>query len=878
MILSVSVFRHHLVASVALGRNALIFLAVAIMGSQDLTAQDTWSGPLVAKLEAASLQLRDMGFFPLGAFTTATSTVGSPALINVNLTAGQQYAWGAFCDDDCTDVDLILTDASGTIVDEDVETDSNPVVTYTPQNSGQFQIEIRMVACSTSICYFGLGTWVEGQAAASDLGTTTTEGELAPGDDQLTAGEFYDEIFIEVGEGQHLVADLRSKAFDPYVVAVSPSGTWNENDDFEGASDRARVDLDVSESGQWRIIVTTYAAKESGSYTLDLAVTGQRVASASDGPRLERGDLEKSDETISTGEYADMFVHQGAAGTQFVADLRSDEFDPYLLIIGPDDEKYENDDFEGSAERSVVSFTLPKTGSYRIGVTSYRPGEVGSYTLQLHAGNNVAISAGPRQEQGTLASGDATLSSGEFADSYEIDGLAGQQLSVALSSTAFDTYLMVIGPGEDRAENDDAGSTDRSEVDMTLQESGTYRVVVTSYAKGQTGAYDLVINQDASAAPSPQRDLSQITIGGDASGRLEDGDGTRENGTLRDLLVLDGQPGRQLSVSLNSSEFDTYLTVIAPDGSEVSNDDWQGSLSESRVEISMNDTGRYRIVASAYGATDRGAYSVSVTDLGAAQATVASTANRGGGQVYGVFVGISDYPGEGNDLAYTADDAHRVANAMVAGGGMANGNFRILTDADATGANVTQAIQEIGSQAGPDDMFVFFYSGHGSRIEIPGAYQPTDPDGLDETLVLYDGNVRDDEFARILDGISPGTTLLLLDACFSGGFSKDVISVPGRMGLFSSEEDVTSAVAAKFRAGGYLAQFVADAVGERLADADRDGSLTALEFSQYIHERYRADVKSASPDDFVRVGGPRLGFQHLVVDRGSIAASQTLFR
>jgi hypothetical protein len=38
----------------------------------------------------------------------------------------------------------------------------------------------------------------------------------------------------------------------------------------------------------------------------------------------------------------------------------------------------------------------------------------------------------------------------------------------------------------------------------------------------------------------------------------------------------------------------------------------------------------------------------------------------------------------------------------------------------------------------------------------------------------------------------------------------------------SSEEDVTSSVAAKFRAGGYLAAFLADAVGDGLADSPYD--------------------------------------------------------
>jgi hypothetical protein len=177
---------------------------------------------------------------------------------------------------------------------------------------------------------------------------------------------------------------------------------------------------------------------------------------------------------------------------------------------------------------------------------------------------------------------------------------------------------------------------------------------------------------------------------------------------------------------------------------------------------------------------------------------------------------------------------------------------------------------------GPNDTFVFFYSGHGSRIPR-SEFQRSDPDALDETLELYDGSITDDDMGTILDAVPAGRIILLFDACFSGGFSKDVISAPGRMGMFSSEEDVTSAVAAKFRAGGYLSLFVADGIGEHLADADEDGQLTALELSQYVHERYRADVKSG-PNDFVRTGGPQSGYQHLVVDRGSIGPYDVILR
>jgi hypothetical protein len=244
--------------------------------------------------------------------------------------------------------------------------------------------------------------------------------------------------------------------------------------------------------------------------------------------------------------------------------------------------------------------------------------------------------------------------------------------------------------------------------------------------------------------------------------------------------------------------------------------------------------------------------------------------------LYGIFAGISDYPGSDSDLPYTAEDAVRVRDAMLRGGGMRAEDGILLTDAQVTTGGIRDAIQQIANRAGPDDTFVFFYSGHGGRVPRSSP-QASDPDGLDETIALYDGSINDDEFSQLLGQVNAGKIILVLDACFSGGFSKDVISVPGRMGLFSSEEDVTSSVAAKFRAGGFLAVFVADAIGDGLADADGDGAINAIELSQYLHERYRADLKSGGAGDFVRTGGPQLGYQHLVVDRGSIRPYEILF-
>jgi len=83
-------------------------------------------------------------------------------------------------------------------------------------------------------------------------------------------------------------------------------------------------------------------------------------------------------------------------------------------------------------------------------------------------------------------------------------------------------------------------------------------------------------------------------------------------------------------------------------------------------------------------------------------------------------------------------------------------------------------------------------------------------------------------------------------------------------------------VASKFRAGGYLSLFLDEAIAQGRADNDHDDSITAIELSQYLYERYRSDVKSTRPADVVR-NEMTLGYQHLVVDRGSIGAYDVLF-
>ncbi len=719
---------------------------------------------------------------------------------------------------------------------------------------------------------------------------TVYRGALASGDAQLSTGEYYDTYEFQGRAGQRAVFDLSSSGFDPYLMVIAPSGDKKENDDYNGSNSRSRLELALEETGTYRVIVTSYKKDEAGAYELriDAAGSGGGVAAAEPGVRVESGRLAAGDTTLRTGEYRDGYAFAGRRGQTVTVDLRSAAFDPYLIVIDPSGKQHENDDHAGDSHRSLVSYELPEDGTYRVWPTSYKSGETGAYDLRIQVGSAAAaeFAARPRVENGRLAAGDDTLRTGEYVDNYTFDGRPGQHVTVDLSSTAFDTYLMLVPPRGERLWNDDVeGRPRHSVIEADLSEAGQYRVAVTSYKRGEMGAYELHIDYGAPAttaatpaAPGGGRDVAAIAYGASQAGALSTDDARLSKGEYRDLYAFDGSTGDSVIVELASSEFDPYLALIPPDGEQIDNDDADGRQDLSRVSVRLRASGRYRILATSYAAEKTGSYRLSLRRAGSGAVVTQPTPTTGAGRVFGVFVGISNYGGRANNLMYTADDARHMYDAMQRGTGMRTADAVVLTDQQATLAAVRQAIQRLGSQAGPNDMFVFFYSGHGGRVPRQ-TFQPADPDNLDETLVFYDNDLTDDALGELLDGIHAKVSLLVFDACFSGGFSKDVISAPGRMGLFSSEEDVTSGVAVKFRAGGYLAEFIAEAVGQRLADDDGDPGITALELSQYLHERYRADVKSGGPgDSFVRTGGPQTGYQHLVVDRGSIEPYAVLFR
>jgi hypothetical protein len=584
------------------------------------------------------------------------------------------------------------------------------------------------------------------------------------------------------------------------------------------------------------------------------------------------GTLEASEtKSDQAGAVADVYELRGRQGEQFTLTLTSEAFDSYLYVRGPGALSQDNDDDGSGSYNSRLNITFPEDGTAQVYVTSFSRNATGAYQLLVErTGEAPAVAAAPgsgpavaaQQFTGELAQGDSQLSSGEFTDTYPLQGVAGQQIEISLSSSQFDTYVAISGPNNFGEFNDDdveRGSRN-SRLVTTLPATGAYTIHVTSYATGETGAYQLNIGpaQANTASDALAGDAGQTFAAGQTmNGELAQGDTQLQTGEFIDNYSFQGEAGQRVVIDMRSTAVDPYLILLAPSGAQEDNDDISGNDRNARIETTLAETGQYRIGATTYQPGESGAYVVTLQQGVAPQVSASDSARR----VYAVMVGISDYPGTGNDLPLTAEDARKLQAALQRQGRLAPESVTLI-DGQATRAAVRAAIQRVAAAAGPDDLFLFFYSGHGNQVR--GTVSATEPDGKNETIEMVDGAITDDEMNDLFQNVRAQTSLLILDSCFSGGFARDVVSRPGVMGLFSSEEDLTSAVAEKFEAGGFLSHFIQTGLTGG-ADENHDRVITAGELGAYVRREFAREERiSASTQD------GQQNYQFPVVERGAV--------
>jgi metacaspase-1 len=120
------------------------------------------------------------------------------------------------------------------------------------------------------------------------------------------------------------------------------------------------------------------------------------------------------------------------------------------------------------------------------------------------------------------------------------------------------------------------------------------------------------------------------------------------------------------------------------------------------------------------------------------------------------------WDGELNACENDARDMQKIAEAQ-------GFQSKLLLTAQASSEAVTEALRS-ASQLRSGDILLVTYSGHGGQVPDKNG---DDDDSLDETWVLYDRELIDDELYALWGGLKPGVRVLVLsDSCHSGSVVK----------------------------------------------------------------------------------------------------------
>lgn len=157
------------------------------------------------------------------------------------------------------------------------------------------------------------------------------------------------------------------------------------------------------------------------------------------------------------------------------------------------------------------------------------------------------------------------------------------------------------------------------------------------------------------------------------------------------------------------------------------------------------------------------------------------------GNKYAIVIGISDYPGTGNDLLYADDDARDMKTALTLLYGYKETNIHYLVDTFATRSAIINAITDIKGKVTSNDEVVFFFSGHGAK----GKADDGDTETIDEAIVAHDGTklvpIWDGELKQWFSGFDTTRIIFIFDSCLAGGMTD--LKENGRVIAMASTEN-----------------------------------------------------------------------------------------
>lgn len=499
------------------------------------------------------------------------------------------------------------------------------------------------------------------------VGNTVT-GRLTANSTMLTDGSSFDAYTFEGQAGQTVEISMESTDFDAFLaLGILGSDSVIARDDDGGNDSDSFIVARLPRTGRYVILANSYGRDATGEYTLGIRTGAPTVATnaiLAREPNARRlrlgqtanGDLRRVPEAMQDASPFEVWYFEGRRGQRVTVNMRSTEFDTYLHlgIVGTKTMIATDDDGAGGTN-SRITATLPQDGTYAIIANSLRPNGRGPYTIELRDGATIDWTAMtdrdvlavadsfPRIQMGRTANGSLSdrspvRSDGTPFQGYVFEGRRGETVQVDMEAAGFDTFLSVGRAGTDSilGNDDDGGDGTNSSLTVTLPADGRYVVMANAISKTARGAFTLRLSQGrathtlAQILGAPAVATRMLRVGTPVQGRLSDSDEMAWDQTPYHTWYYRGRAGERITITMHSSDFDTFLHLgLQGASSNLATDDDGAGGTDSKIEVTLDRDGTYVIIANALSKGSSGAYTLEVTSgAGGADLGVAAAALR----------------------------------------------------------------------------------------------------------------------------------------------------------------------------------------------------------------------------------------------------------
>jgi hypothetical protein len=247
------------------------------------------------------------------------------------------------------------------------------------EDTGPFTLQLDTATIRTpTVENLTLGTPVQGALTDDD----------AEYDEEMGGEGLYDLYRFTGQPGQRVRVQMEMGEYFPSVeVGTMQGGRFAALENVTPGAEGTML-VTLPEGGEYYLRAGAYGGV-TGQYTL--TVTERQPAPAPRNTPVRQGEtvqgeLREGDSELEDGRFYDAFVYTARAGERLRVQLRSEEFDAYLIVgrmvNGEFQEIASNDDAEGGEElHSAVDVELPEDGRYVIQATSFSPASEGTYQL-----------------------------------------------------------------------------------------------------------------------------------------------------------------------------------------------------------------------------------------------------------------------------------------------------------------------------------------------------------------------------------------------------------------------------------------------------------------------------------------------------------------